>query len=345
MLSIEICLPAHSYLTMMQRPDKLKAILSAIRGKRIIVIGDVMLDNYIWGDASRISPEAPVPVVKVSNETCTAGGGANVAMNIAALGGNAALFGWIGDDHNGQRLASVIETGGVEILPGAISSSHKTVVKTRIICRRQQLCRLDHEADPAAFTLDAKTITELIGPAMKNADAIIISDYGKGVITSESLRTIQAVAPEKIFIALDPKPRAGIEYHGFSVMTPNRDEALRLAGIEDDATTFPADAVIKRIRTRFSPAHLVITMGAAGMLVSPEGQPAEQIQTVAREVFDVSGAGDTVIAALTLAAAAGVSLFDAARFANIAAGYVVGKLGTATASPEALLRYAEETGT
>lgn len=330
---------------MMQRPEKLKAILSAIRGKRIIVIGDVMLDNYIWGDASRISPEAPVPVVKVANETCTAGGGANVAMNIAALGGNAALFGWIGDDHNGQRLADVLESGHVEILPSAISPKHRTVVKTRIICRRQQLCRLDHEADPAAFVLTEKTILEAIVPAMQHADAIILSDYGKGMITTESLRAIQTTAPEKIFIALDPKPRAGIEYCGLSVITPNRDEALRLAGIDDAPEAFPADAVIKRIRAKFSPAHIVITMGAAGMFVSPEGQTPEQIPTVAREVFDVSGAGDTVIAALTLAAAAGVSLFDAARFANIAAGYVVGKIGTATATPEALLRYAEETGT
>lgn len=330
---------------MMQRPEKLKAILDAIRGKRIIVIGDVMLDNYIWGDASRISPEAPVPVVKVANETCTAGGGANVAMNIAALGGNATLFGWIGDDHDGHRLADVLKSGRVEILSGAISPNHKTVVKTRIICRRQQLCRLDHEADPTAFALDEKTILEAIAPAMQQADAIILSDYGKGMITTESLRAIQAAAPEKVFIALDPKPRAGIAYHGLSVMTPNQDEALRLAGIDDAPETFPVDAVIERIRKKFAPAHLVITMGAAGMLVSPEGQAFEQIPTVAREVFDVSGAGDTVIAALTLAAVAGVSLFDAARFANTAAGYVVGKIGTATATPEALLRYAEETGT
>jgi len=333
----------------MQHPEKLKAILNAIRGKRIVVIGDVMLDNYVWGDASRISPEAPVPIVKVANETCTAGGGANVAMNIAALGGNAALFGWIGDDHNGQRLANVLKAGHVEIIPGAISPNHKTVVKTRIICRRQQLCRLDHEADPTAFALDEITILNAIAPAMQHADAIIISDYGKGVITTDSLRAIQAAAPKKIFIALDPKPRAGIEYNGLSVMTPNRNEALRLAGIsdfgstDDSPTAFPADAVIERIRTKFSPAHLVITMGAAGMLVSPEGQASEQIPTMAREVFDVSGAGDTVIAALTLAATAGISLFDAARFANTAAGYVVGKIGTATATPEALLRYAEET--
>lgn len=330
------------FLFMIQRPEKLDVILAAIKGKRIVVIGDVMLDNYIWGDASRLSPEAPVPIVKVAEETYTAGGAANVALNIASLGGSAQLFGRIGDDANGRKLASVIKAGNVEILPGVISSAHETIVKTRIICRRQQVCRLDREAAPETFALGLHEITTTLAAAMKDADAVIISDYGKGVVTTESVKAIQQAAPAKLFIALDPKPRAGIQYHHLSVMTPNRAEALKLAGIEEDTGGFPAEEVFRRIREKFAPEHLVVTMGSDGMLISPNGQPAEQIPTVAREVFDVSGAGDTVIAALTLASAAGVSLYDAARFANTAAGFVVGKLGTATATPEDIRRYAAE---
>jgi D-beta-D-heptose 7-phosphate kinase/D-beta-D-heptose 1-phosphate adenosyltransferase len=327
---------------MIQRPDTLEAILQAIQGKRILVIGDAMLDNYVWGDASRISPEAPVPVVKVSHETFTAGGAANVALNIAALGGSATLFGWIGDDPSGRRLVEVVRNGGVRVLEGAVSSRHETIVKTRIVCRRQQLCRMDREAGPEHFALAPAEIRQRLAPALREADAVILSDYGKGLVTTESIRAIQAAASAGMFIALDPKPRAGIAYSGLSVMTPNRAEALRLADLDDDAGAFPAEAVFARIRDKFHPEHLVVTMGADGMLIGENGRPVEQIPTVAREVFDVSGAGDTVIAALTLAAAAGVSLGDAAKFANTAAGFVVGKIGTATATPEDIRRYAAE---
>lgn len=327
---------------MIQRPDTLEAILQAIQGKRILVIGDAMLDNYVWGDASRISPEAPVPVVKVSHETFTAGGAANVALNIAALGGSATLFGWIGDDPSGRRLVEVVRDGGVRVLEGAVSANHETIVKTRIVCRRQQLCRMDREAGPERFALAPDEIRQRLAPALREADAVILSDYGKGLVTTESIRAIQAAAPAGMFIALDPKPRAGIAYSGLSVMTPNRAEALRLADLDDDVGAFPAEAVFARIRDKFHPEHLVVTMGADGMLIGENGRPVEQIPTVAREVFDVSGAGDTVIAALTLAASAGVSLGDAAKFANTAAGFVVGKIGTATATPEDIRRYAAE---
>ena len=329
---------------MIQRPDTLEAILQAIQGKRILVIGDAMLDNYVWGDASRISPEAPVPVVKVSHETFTAGGAANVALNIAALGGSATLFGWIGDDPSGRRLVEVVRDGGVRVLEGAVSANHETIVKTRIVCRRQQLCRLDREESPDRFALDAATVRDLLAPALREADAAILSDYGKGLVTTASIRAIQEAAPPGLFIALDPKPRAGIAYAGLSVMTPNRAEALRLAGLDEEPGPFPSETVFARIRETFRPEHLVVTMGADGMLIGENGRPVEQIPTVAREVFDVSGAGDTVIAALTLAAAAGVPLGDAAKFANLAAGFVVGKLGTATATPEDIRRYAAEAG-
>lgn len=330
---------------MINRPDVLESILAAIQNMRILVAGDVMLDNYIWGDATRISPEAPVPVVRVSHETFSAGGAANVALNIAALGGHATLFGWIGDDANGRKLEEILSAKGVEIVDGTVSPRHETITKTRVLCNRQQLCRLDRELNPEDYALTDGDVAEFLSPAMRGVDAVILSDYAKGCITTESIRVIQAAAPAGMFIAMDPKPRSHIEYRGMSVMTPNKAEALKLAGIDcDDSANFPADEVFSRIREKFEPKHLVVTLGADGMLISTNGgkTPGEHIPTVAREVFDVTGAGDTVIAALTLAAAAGVSLCDAARFANTAAGVVVGKMGTATASPDDLRRYISE---
>lgn len=322
--------------------DSLERILKAIQNKKILVIGDAMLDHYVWGDASRISPEAPVPVVKVSQETSTAGGAANVALNIAALGGHATLFGWIGCDVRGDELTQVISQGGVQVLDCARSPHIQTIVKTRIVCRRQQLCRLDYEAPPQHFNLPTSVIQGPLAEAIQKADGIILSDYGKGLITTESIQAIQAIARPNCFIAMDPKPRSSISYTGLSVMTPNRSEALKLAELDDCPSAFPSEAVFQRIRAKYHPQHLVVTMGADGMLIGEANQPVKQIPTVAREVFDVSGAGDTVIAALTLATTAGCSLIDAAKFANTAAGFVVGKLGTATATPDDIRHYASD---
>lgn len=322
----------------------LEDILSAIARKRILVVGDVMLDKYIWGDASRLSPEAPVPVVRVDRETAVAGGAANVAFNITALGAAASLFGWVGDDADGRGLCERLRQGGVMLLEGAVTPEHRTIAKTRVVCRRQQVCRLDREAEPASYALSQATIDSVLAPAIREADAVLLSDYAKGLLTSDSIAALQKVCAGKI-VTLDPKPRTGIEYRGFSLMTPNRTEALRLAGIDDLPGPFPAEAVCRSIFEKFRPEHLVITMGPDGMLLSEGGKPLENIPTFAREVFDVSGAGDTVIAAMTLALSAGFPLPDAARFANVAAGVVVGKLGTATASPDEIRAYAASTQT
>ena len=316
----------------------LDAILSAVAKKRILVIGDVMLDKYVWGDASRLSPEAPVPVVRVDRETAVAGGAANVAFNLAALGARADLFGWVGEDEDGRHLRSLLGGGHVSLLPGAVSPSIPTIVKTRVVCRRQQVCRLDREAEPSVYALTPADLRETLAPAAERADAILLSDYGKGLLSNETLRGILALPRRPVIVTLDPKPRAGVDYAGVTLMTPNRSEALRLAGIDDASGPFPAEAVCAALHERFAPRHLVITLGPEGMLLSEGGRPLERIPTFAREVFDVSGAGDTVIAALTLAIAAGFPLPDAARFANVAAGIVVGKLGTATASPEEIRR-------
>lgn len=315
--------------------------LDAVRRVRVLVVGDVMLDHYIWGDATRISPEAPVPVVQVDRETYTAGGAANVALNIRALGAQATLFGRVGEDDNGRRLADLLREHGVRVAEGGVCRAVPTIVKTRVVCRNQQLCRLDREAHPEAFTLEAKDVHEHIAPLLRDVDALVLSDYAKGLLTTESIAAIQGLPERPKLIALDPKPRRTVAYSGLDLMTPNRSEALQLAGLGEDGHGFPAEAVCKRIHERCRPARLVVTLGGEGMLLSENGKVLEHIPTVAREVFDVSGAGDTVIAALTMALAAGLTLPQAARFANTAAGVVVGKLGTATATPEELLAYVE----
>ena len=317
------------------------AIFQAIAGKRVLVIGDLMLDKYIWGDASRLSPEAPVPVVRIDRETAVAGGAANVAINLAALGAAPVqIFGWIGCDADGEQLHRLLHAAGVQLLEGAASPARHTIAKTRVVCRRQQLCRLDYEAEPATYALTEEALLGSIAPAAAQADAILLSDYAKGVLTSESIRAIRALPRRPEIITLDPKPRPGIDYSGLSLLTPNRAEALRLAGLEDTAGEFPAEAVCRALQEKAAPAHLVVTLGPDGMLLAKDGKPLERIPTFAREVFDVSGAGDTVIAALTLCMAAGIPLPDAARFANTAAGVVVGKLGTATATPDEIRAYA-----
>jgi len=320
---------------------KLTAWLDAIGRTRVLVFGDLMLDHYIWGDASRISPEAPVPVVKVERESFTAGGAANVALNLRALGAQVLLFGRLGRDANGQRLADLMRQHGVELVADSFSDDLSTIVKTRVVCRMQQLCRLDREAEPASFGLDPAAIRQILAPLMPELSAIILSDYAKGLITTSAIATIQALEKCPSLLALDPKPRPSLTHQGTGLLTPNRNEALQLAGLMDEGGAFPAAEVCRRIFERHRPERLVVTLGGEGMLLSEQGEVGQHIPTVAREVFDVSGAGDTVIAALTAGLAAGLSLADAAALANTAAGVVVGKLGTATASPAELLEHAE----
>lgn len=317
--------------------DTIQDTIRRIAGKRILVIGDVMLDKYVWGDASRLSPEAPVPVVKITRETSVAGGAANVAFNLAALGAEVSLFGRFGTDPDGRRLRELLESGGVTIVDGSETPSVPTIVKTRVVCRRQQVCRLDSEAEPAAYAVSDAEIGRFLAPAAASSDAILLSDYAKGLLDARAIRAVLALPCRPSVVTLDPKPRTGVDYSGVSLMTPNRAEALRLAGMDDAPGAFPAEAVCAAIHAKFAPEHLVVTLGPDGMLLSEGGRPIETIPTFAREVFDVSGAGDTVIAALTAALGAGVTLADAARFANTAAGVVVGKLGTAVATPEEIL--------
>ena len=319
--------------------NHLPALLKKIARLRILVVGDVMLDRYIWGDATRISPEAPVPVIDVDRETWTAGGAGNVALNVASLGARCTVAGYFGDDDAGRKLATALHEKKIATLgtPG----DGQTIVKTRIMVQRQQLCRIDRESTPATYRVSAAQIESLLAKAIPACDAIILSDYAKGVLDDAVVARLTKLAHAAgKFVALDPKPKRALAFHGLDLITPNKHESLQLAGIElAPHAPFPAAKVCARLHERYATKSLVITLGADGMLLSAGGKILNTIPTAAREVFDVSGAGDTSLAALVLALAAGASLETAAHFANAAAGVVVAKLGTATVTPAELQAY------
>jgi len=319
--------------------QSLPSLLRKIAGLRILVIGDVMLDRYIWGDATRISPEAPVPVIDVSRETWTAGGAANVALNIAALGARCTVGGFVGSDESGAKLTQSLESKKIAVIktPG----SAQTIVKTRVMVQRQQLCRIDLESPPASYGMTALQAQALFAQEIAACDAVIISDYAKGILNDEVVaRVTQLARAAGKFIALDPKPKRKLAFHSLDLITPNKRESLELAGLTPAPhTPYPAAEVCARLHERYGSKHLVITLGEEGMLLSSSGKILGTIPTAAREVFDVSGAGDTALAALVLALTAGAKLENAALFANAAAGVVVGKLGTATVTPAELRAY------
>ena len=317
--------------------SKAKALLKRITGLRILVIGDLMLDHYIWGDATRISPEAPVPVVDIARDSWTGGGAANVALNIAALGARCTVFGFIGGDEHGARLRAILRAKGVDAItsPGEAM----TIVKTRVLVQHQQLCRLDRESHPASYAVDPDRARKLLAKAIASSDAVVLSDYAKGLLTDGLVSRVSQMARDAgKFTALDPKPRHQLAFGGLDLITPNKREALQLAGIEPaPGAPFPAAAVCARLHERYATKNVVVTLGEDGMLLSAAGGGVKAIPTAAREIFDVSGAGDTALAALVLALTSGAGLEESAHFANAAAGVVVAKLGTATVSPDELL--------
>jgi D-glycero-beta-D-manno-heptose-7-phosphate kinase len=317
----------------------LPALLKNIAGVRVLVVGDVMLDHYVWGDATRISPEAPVPVVDIARDSWTAGGAANVALNIASLGARCTVGGFFGDDEAGTKLTGILHERRIATL--AMPGSGTTILKTRVMVQHQQLCRLDRESAPDAYRVDGVVAEKLLRKEIAACDAVILSDYAKGILTDALVARITNLAHAAgKFVALDPKPKRKLAFHGLDLITPNKRESLQLAGIEwMPHTPFPAASVCARLHDLYATKHVVITLGEDGMLLSTEGRIIKAIPTAAREVYDVSGAGDTALAALVLALSAGATLEAAAHFANAAAGVVVGKLGTATVTPKELIAY------
>jgi D-beta-D-heptose 7-phosphate kinase/D-beta-D-heptose 1-phosphate adenosyltransferase len=318
-----------------------KDLLQKIAKVRVLVIGDVMLDHYIWGDATRISPEAPVPVVDIAKDSYTAGGAANVALNIASLGAQCTVAGFFANDEAGAKLTQILRERNIATI--ATPGTGSTIVKTRVVVQHQQLCRLDREAGPSAYRIPGDKITSLFSDAIRQSDAVVFSDYAKGILTDEVVEKISSLARASgKLLALDPKPKRKLAFHDLDLITPNRREALQLAGIEPEPhTPFPAEEVCAKLHELYKTRNLVITLSEDGMLLSKDGKIGRTIPTAAREVFDVSGAGDTALASLVLALSAGSDLETAAHFSNAASGVVVGKLGTATVTPTELLAYIE----
>ena len=296
---------------------------------RLLVVGDVMLDRYWFGDTHRISPEAPVPVVQVGKVDERLGGAANVARNVAALGGHATILGVIGDDEPGQRVTQLLKASHVDSQL-EVDSQVPTIVKLRVIARQQQLIRLDFEEPPSDKALARKL--ERFEKSLADADVVILSDYGKGALDQVSLMIDQARAQNKM-ILVDPKGEDYEKYRGATVLTPNRSELRQVVGrwsSEEDLTKKAQD-----LRRCLNLQALLLTRSEEGMSLFTDAG-VNHVKAQAREVFDVSGAGDTVIATLAVALAAKWPLEKAMALANRAGGIVVGKLGTATVTSEEL---------
>ncbi|HEV2880541.1 MAG TPA: D-glycero-beta-D-manno-heptose-7-phosphate kinase [Pyrinomonadaceae bacterium] len=320
-------------------PQRAAELAGRIAGRRVVVWGDVMLDEFVWGDVTRISPEAPVPVVNIGRESVRLGGAANVLANLIALGARASVVGVVGRDRAGERLADALkETGALDTNAGLIlDESRPTTTKTRIIAHNQLVVRADRERRAPVDDATEKRLVAALTAALPEADAFVVSDYDKGAVTPRVLAEILPRAFErKIPVLVDPKIRNFDSYRPATVVTPNHHEALRLTNTEDDTDAGMADAA-RILRERLGCESVLITRGEHGMMLLEGDAAPVYVATVAREVYDVTGAGDTVIATLAAALAAGASLVEAAALANHAAGIVVGKLGTATASVEELI--------
>lgn len=323
---------------------RVRQILEGTLNARVLVIGDLMLDQFVWGSVRRISPEAPVPVVEFERESFMPGGAANVARNLTALQVPTELFGIVGRDDTARKLKQLLLDQSV-VCEGILEDrTRPTSIKTRIIAHHQQMVRVDRESiDPLAPKTLARLV-EALEHRIYQADAVIVGDYGKGVVTQPMLDAVKRICRERgVWLSLDPKPVNGLDLSDLSLITPNRKEAFELAGKRDGpraATPLEDTALLDVANTlldRLKPALLLITLGDQGMFLCHRGEKPFHIPTVAQEVFDVSGAGDTVIASFTMAIAAGASPIEAAIFSNHAAGVVVGKLGTATLTQSELL--------
>ena len=315
-----------------------KALVAAMRDKRVLVIGDVMLDEFVWGRVSRISPEAPVPVVQVTGQSFHLGGAGNVAANVRSLGGAAVLAAIVGRDAAGERVRAALEAEGVVSRLVDAGATRRTTLKTRIVAHGQQVVRADQEDTGEAPRALERALVSTVRRELAGAGALVVSDYEKGVVSAGLLRRILPLARRlRVPVLVDPKPRHFRLYRGATVVTPNQLETEQVTGLR---LSGPAElaAAGRRILSLLGCRAVLVTRGEHGMSLFERGRPARHVPAAAREVFDVTGAGDSVIATLALGLCAGGSLAEAAALANAAASVVVGKLGTAQATPSELLQ-------
>lgn len=323
-------------------PKRVKSLIPQLQKQRILVLGDLMLDEFIWGSVDRISPEAPVPVVQVTRESAFPGGAANVARNLSKFGAEVIVGGMIGHDANGTKLLNSLGESNISTDAVITVDDFNTIVKTRIIAQHQQMVRVDREKKRKITQAEIDDLLCRLWERIRDIDAIIIEDYGKGFVTQALVDQIFALAANHLkIVTVDPNPNNPLDWAGAALVKPNRKEAFAAVGLP-----FDEDHDIKEIGEvlleKWQVNSLLITLGEAGMMLFDPPDAPYHIPTRAREVFDVSGAGDTVIAYYTMAIAAGLPAVQAAEIANHAAGVVVGKLGTATLTPDELVQSFDE---
>lgn len=322
---------------MPEYPETLAAFrhVEELNRGRVLVVGDVMVDTYLIGDALRISPEAPVPVVRVEETRHLLGGAGNVARNIVALGGESVLVGLIGRDADGECLKSMLDNAGV--VPRLVPGARPTTVKSRVMARNQQMIRLDQESQSPATAEEYAALLAVLESLVPRYEVVVVSDYGKGLVSAGLLDDIRRLGRNsgqgELKVLVDPKPQHIQCYHKAWMLTPNAKETSESTGLPV-RTRAEIMAAGRRLREELDAAHVLTTLGADGMALFSREGPIWHVPTMARQVFDVTGAGDTVIATVALALSVGFPLLDACVLANYAAGIVVGKVGAATASLE-----------
>ncbi len=310
---------------------RIKSILGGFKKRNILVVGDLMLDKFIWGEVSRISPEAPIPVVEVERVSTMPGGAANVVNNVCALGGTCHICGVVGKDLEAKELITLIEERGADVGPIVSSSALDTIVKTRVIARHQHVVRIDRDHSVKADGGVRRKLLDSIRAKAPEVDAVVIEDYGKGIVTDGVVREVVKLGEDrKLVIGADPKIDHELDFSGVDVVTPNLNEAYHSAGMSLKNGD-PIEDVGRKLLRKWNGASVLITLGDKGMCLFERKAKPRYISTVPKEVFDVAGAGDTVITAVVMALASGAQLYEAAVIANLAAGIVVQKSGVDTA--------------
>jgi D-beta-D-heptose 7-phosphate kinase/D-beta-D-heptose 1-phosphate adenosyltransferase len=311
-------------------------VIAALGGHHVVVLGDLMLDRYLWGQAERISPEAPVPVVRVQREEIKLGGAANVALNLATLGDTPVLVGLVGDDGPSDLLRRELESRRFDDRGLIVVPNRPTCIKTRVIAGTQQVVRVDREDDTEVDGPVARQILERFEAALAGADAVLISDYGKGTLSAPVVdRAVHAARSHGLFVAVDPKETHFHRYRDVSILTPNQYEACFAAGRKAKDEDGMRE-IGRHLQASLNADHVLITRGEQGMTLFSRGREPVHIPAVAQHVFDVTGAGDTVIATVTAAAAAGIDIPDACRLANIAARRAIAEVGSYAVSRQDL---------